>query len=135
MTKHQAADITFLALTLWREARGESIECREAIASVIMTRAASPGWWGKDVMGVVTCPWQFSSLTDPKDRQLTTWPKSDDKQWLECLVIAEHAIALGFESAGDHYYDNSIKAPKWANHEKFVKQIGRVKFYRLNGGK
>ena len=127
-------DVVFLALALWREARGESVECRKAIAAVVMARANAPGWWGRGVMGVLFQKWQFSSLTDPKDAQLTFWPKEDDKQWLECMTIAEDAVGHRLNSIkADHYHDVSIKPPKWADESKFVKQIDRVRFYNLRG--
>jgi spore germination cell wall hydrolase CwlJ-like protein len=31
----------------------------------------------------------------------------------------------------DSYYDTSIKAPVWATDDKFVRQIGRLRFYNL----
>jgi len=126
------ADKAFLALTLWREARGESIEVRIAIAFVILNRVKNPGWWGKDIMSVLFKKWQFSSLTDPKDKQLTTWPAKEDKQWQECLKIACDILDGQIKNPifhADSYYDISIPAPKWATPNSFIKQIGRVRFY------
>ena len=129
------ADVAFLALTVWREARGESDECKEAVAMCIMNRVQRPSWWGKDIMSVCFKKWQFSSLTDPKDPQLTTWPDSNDKSWKACLKIATQAIYGWLEHpapGADHYYDISIKAPYWADEKKFVKQIGRIRFFDLD---
>ena len=134
MMNHHA-DITFLALTVWREARGEGSEGKLAVAKCILNRVQKPGWWGKDIMSVVFKKWQFSSLTDPKDPQLTTWPKSDDKAWIESLDIAEKALTwtTGHPAPGaDSYYDISISPPKWATDNCFVKQLGRLRFYNVD---
>src|SRR4051812_40650998 len=78
----------YLGLVIWREARGEPIDSRAAVAHVVMTRVARPGWWGSNVVEVITKKWQFSSMTDPKDRQLTTWPQEGNVLWTECLGLA-----------------------------------------------
>ena len=134
VTEQEAADIAFLALTLWREARGESEECLAGIAGCIMNRVSHPAWWGKDVMSVCFKKWQFSSLTDPNDKQLTKWPAIDDSSWQRCLKMAKCAIQGIIQNpapGANHYYDISIGPPKWADQSKFVCQIGRVRFYRL----
>lgn len=129
------ADVTFLALTVWREARGESEEGKIAVAMSIINRVKSPSWWGNDVQSVIFKKWQYSSLTDPKDPQLTTWPKTNDKSWSDCLCIAYDVLfnlVPNSAPSADSYYDISIKAPYWADDKFFVKQIGRLKFYNLD---
>lgn len=127
------ADITFLALCLWREARGEVLPlARIAVAWVVMTRVKLGGWWGADVMSVLFHPEQFSSLTAEKDPQLATWPRSGDLVWEECLTIAEQVYFGGTANpviGATHYYDVSIPAPAWAETGQFLKQIGRLRFY------
>ncbi len=128
------ADKTFLALCLWREARGETAAVQAGVVHVILNRVKRPSWWGRDLMSVIFKRWQFSSLTDPKDRQLTTWPTAVDKSWQQCLQIA-HAASAGTlfnpVAGADHYYDISIPAPPWAETGRFVSQIGRIRFYDL----
>jgi len=134
MTLATAAEITFLALAIWRESRGEPIETRIAIAQVAATRAKHPSWWGRDILSVLFRKWQFSSLTDPRDPQLTTWPGADDETWKECLQIAADTIAgrtAITTPEADHYHDISIPPPEWAIKEKYLRQIGRVRFYKL----
>ena len=129
------ADVTFLALVLWREARGEDKETQAGIAHVVLNRVKRPSWWGSDVMDVIFKKWQFSSLTDPKDKQLTTWPKARDKSWAQCLLLADDALAGTLKNpvpGADSYYDVSIPAPKWATKENFVSQIGKVRFFNLD---
>jgi len=90
--RQQMADRVFLALMIWREARGESPDGKQAVAHVALTRSLRPGWWGRALMGVLFKKWQFSSLTDPNDRQLTTWPKSTDQPWIDSLDIASNVL-------------------------------------------
>ena len=139
MNQQEHADKTFLALTIWREARGEPDEAKTAVAYCVLNRVDRPTWWGKDVMSVVFKKWQFSSMTDPKDPQLTTWPQSTDSSWPKCLSIACRAYDRALENpviGADSYYDISLdkigKAPKWATEETFVRQIGKIKFYNLD---
>lgn len=140
LTVQNCSDATFLALALWREARGEPEECRRAIVSCILNRVARPGWWGKSVSEVLFKKWQFSSLTDPRDPQLTTWPAHSDQSWKECLDIAWDMLVWGnvvnTVPGADSYYDVSLdmagKPPFWIKEARFVKQIGRVKFYDVD---
>jgi spore germination cell wall hydrolase CwlJ-like protein len=128
-------EISLLALTLWREARGESFEAKVAVAHSIKNRVDRPTWWGQDWVSVLTKKWQYSSLTDPKDRQLTTWPKSDDASFVECLNVAEGVRGGYFNSplkGADSYYDDSIAPPSWATPETFVGTIGRLHFHNLD---
>lgn len=127
------ANIFYLAFVIWREARGESPDARAGVAFTVLFRAAHPGWWGVDIPSVVTKKWQFSSMTDPRDPQLTTWPVMTDSAWLECLQLARGAVDGTVQNpapGADSYYDISIPAPKWATPATFVVQLGRIKFHR-----
>lgn len=131
----KSAEITLLALTVWREARGESRECRLAVAFSILNRVTNPKWWGNDILSVIRKKWQYSSLTDPKDRQLTTWPAFDDPTWFECLTVAMNALDGSIPNpvpGADSYYDNSITAPPWTKTARFAKQIGRILFFDVD---
>lgn len=131
----EKAAFGFLALTLWREARGETDECIAAVAHCILNRVKKPSWWGNSIYSVVTKKWQFSSLTDPKDRQLGLFASEGDLSWHRCLSIADKVILGEIENSvlgADSYYDISISAPKWAKDARFVRQIGRVKFYDID---
>jgi spore germination cell wall hydrolase CwlJ-like protein len=136
----EATEKVFLALAVWREARGESYEGKAAVASSIMNRVARPSWWGHDLLSVIFKKWQYSSMTDPKDKQLTTWPQKYAVDWIECLQAASNAVdGIADKRASenpvpgaDGYYDISISPPKWATPETFVKQIGKLRFYNLD---
>lgn len=132
MTPQQSADLAFMALVLWREARGESLLAKVAVACSVMNRVWKPCWWGTDVASVLFKKWQYSSVTDPHDPQLTTWPRTADQSWQECLTVADGVLAgrmLNPVKGADSYHDTSISPPKWATPESFVAQIGNLLFY------
>jgi len=126
----------YLGLVTWREARGEGASCMTAVAQSIMNRVNSPKWWGTSVSSVVTKKWQYSSMTDPRDQQLTTWPQDGDPEWECAMCIARDVIAGSAANpapGADSYYDISIPPPNWADPTKFVAQVGRIRFYNLDG--
>ena len=128
------SDKVFLALVVWREARGESLLAQIAVAMSVLNRVHKPCWWGQDVMSVIFKKWQYSSMTDPKDKQLTTWPQNN-YEWKQCLQVASDAIyGLSPDPApyADSYYDDSIQPPKWATPDMFVCKIGRLNFYNVD---
>jgi N-acetylmuramoyl-L-alanine amidase len=129
------ADTSFLALDVWREARGESYQCKLAVASTVIQRVRLRRWYGTDVMSVLFKKWQYSSLTNPKDPQLTTWPASSDQSWIDSLTAAYMILTNKVDSpapGADSYFDESIAPPSWAVPADLVVQIGRLKFYDLN---
>ena len=131
----EATEKVFLALVIWREARGETYEGKAAVASSILNRVHKPSWWGDGILTVVFKRWQYSSMTDPRDRQLTTWPQKFAPAWIECLQVASDAIDGVLKNpvpGADGYYDISIPPPKWATPETFVRQIGNLRFYNLD---
>lgn len=135
MNQQDYADRAFAALTVWREARGESAAAQSGVAHCIMNRVRRPSWWGRDIMSVVFKKWQFSSLTDPQDRQLTTWPRTDDPSWTMSLNITCAVLDGTLPNpvpGADSYYDTSIQAPYWATPETFVGQFGRIRFHNLD---
>jgi spore germination cell wall hydrolase CwlJ-like protein len=129
----------FLALVLWREARGETPDVRAAIAYVVLTRSNKPSWWGRSVLGVIFKRLQFSSLTAPGDPQLVTWPSpppdgnsADWQAWTDCLTTSAAVLAGSIPNptpGADSYYDISIRAPAWATTGTFIGQLGNVRFY------
>jgi N-acetylmuramoyl-L-alanine amidase len=130
------ADTFTLALVVWREARGEAPDGRAAVAHSIVTRVAHPGWWGSDVMSVVYKKWQYSSMTDPHDAQLTVWPQPGDPRWWECLQLACDVLEGKVPNpapGADSYYDESLAEfpPKWATAGNFVKKVGRLFFHAV----
>lgn len=131
----RTTNLFYLAFVLWREARNESRAGKIALVFSIMNRVSKPKWWGNDVPSVVTKKWQYSSMTDPNDKQLVLYPVFD-QSWTECLSAA---IAVYDEQVqnpiggADSYYATYIPQPKWAKDEYFVAQIGAHRFYNTDG--
>lgn len=135
----QASDMIFLALTIWREARGESEEVQRGVAFSILNRMQKPAWWNShktnDVPSVVFKRLQYSSLTHKYDPQLRTWPPaSDDPVWLQCIQVASEALSQVSDNpvaGANSYYDVSISPPVWATKASFVVQLGRICFHEV----
>lgn len=125
---------TMLALTMWREARGESREGMRAVGHVIRNRMLA-GWGDWD--HVITAKWQFSSLTAPRDSQLIVWPDSPDSSFELAMQLAND-IYLGNDSditGKALYYRNAQTATsEWfqkhvANKMCKTATIGHHEFY------
>jgi N-acetylmuramoyl-L-alanine amidase len=129
-------EIFYVAFVLWREARGESVQTKLGVACSIRNRVIRPSWWGRSYVDVITKKWQYSSITDPNDKQLTTWPNPfTNLAFQECFEVARSVVdgeAMSPVPGADSYFDISIEAPKWATSDKFVGQLGRIKFYNMD---
>lgn len=135
LTLPDAADRVFLALMIWREARGEPLDGQLAVGFTVVERIRSGiKWWGTDVLSALFTKYQYSSLTAMRDPQLTTWPFSGDRRWQKCLSIADLILsgqAKNPAPGADSYYDISIKPPSWATTDKHVVDIGRLRFFKV----
>jgi cell wall hydrolase len=126
-----------LALTIWREARGEKAEAQHGVAFTVLNRVARPGWWGRTIDDVCTKRWQYSSLTDPKDPQLTKWPLVSDPSWRASWIAAGEVldgVVTNLVPGADSYYDDSIAAspPVWSKTARFVGKMGRLNFFDVD---
>ena len=129
------ADGFFLALTVWKEARGEPDDVKLAVAYSILERAKNPKWWGTDIMSVVGKPWQYSSMTALHDPNLIQWPQSNDPSWDSSVAAASDAMAgtaPNPATGADSYFDDSISPPAWATPERFVARLGRLNFFDMD---
>jgi conjugal transfer mating pair stabilization protein TraG len=83
-------DQALMALCLWREARGEGADGMKAVACVIRNRVLRRHTsYAIEVMR----PWQFTSMTDPKDPEYRLMPDPKDASWGKAQAVAEMAIA------------------------------------------
>jgi hypothetical protein len=117
--------IFWCALTAYHEARGEGQEAQEAVCHVVLNRMAKSG---KLAYEVVFKPFQFTWANDGNRP-----PIKEYHSFLLCLTSADRAIAA--RSSGStldgatHFHDVSM-VPTWAPKMYFVKQVGKLKFYR-----
>jgi len=141
--------VPILAITLWGEARSESLEGRVAVASVVRNRVLS-GRFGRDYRAVCLAPWQFSCWGRKGGEQnhaavMDAAGKVARGQGLtpllrECLWIAEGVIAGDLTDAShgaDHYLTRALYdspgAPVWARRYRVTAQVGRHVFLASDG--
>lgn len=136
-----------LALTLWREARGQSADAQLAIAHVICNRATDKlERWPKSIVSVITQQSQFTSIVPPQHitpaemSNAVTWPKPSEPtswtQFVQCCAIADQvgnaAEAKDPTLGANHYYSDPIpEVPAWADASKQTAHIGPFHFFKL----
>ena len=118
-----------IAVAVYHEARGESLQGQLAVAKVIMNRAASgkyPGSW----CGVVKQPWQFS-FVNPRSGYM---PSVDEAStaWRKALGVTRLAVANAVDSVPSEclWYHADYVAPSWGRRLTKVEKIGAHIFYR-----
>ena len=141
MNPQQQAELALLALVVWREARGEVLFTKQAVAWSIRNRVLSPGWWGHSWWSVILMPMQYSSFnrTDPN---ATKWPMQVDPSWEDALQVAADVYTpdltvapkiLDLTRGAVSYFDQSEddNPPNWAKSGLFkhVCDFGRLHFY------
>lgn len=124
-----------LALNVFHEARGETLEGQQAVAQVTMNRA------GRDpnkLCDVVFKPKQFSwanPLTSTKGSERARLAQhfipKEDKAWNLARAVA-YSTANGyvpdFTHGATYYHTKSVK-PRWRKEFKLVAVIGQHRFY------
>lgn len=118
-----------IAVAIYHEARGESLDGQLAVARVIMNRAASgkyPGSW----CGVVKQPWQFS-FVNPRTGQYPS-VNGASAAWRKAQAITRLAISNAVPSLSNDvlWYHADYVAPSWGRRLSFVQKIGTHIFYR-----
>jgi N-acetylmuramoyl-L-alanine amidase len=121
------AEANCIAVAVYHEARGETLEGQLAVARVIMNRASSgryPGTW----CGVVKQPWQFSFVRNGY------MPGVDEGSiaWRNALGVTRIAINDAVPSLSNDvlWYHANYVAPSWGRRLTRVSQIGAHIFYR-----
>jgi hypothetical protein len=116
-----------IAVAVYHEARGESLEGQMAVAKVIMNRAAS-GKYPTSWCGVVKQPWQFSFVRKGR------FPSVDQSsvQWRKALGVTRLAVANAVQSVPSDtlWYHADYVAPSWGRRLTRVEKIGAHIFYR-----
>ncbi len=118
-----------IAVAVYHEARGESLEGQLAVAKVIMNRAAS-GKYPTSWCGVVKQPWQFS-FVNPRSGYMPSVDQSS-AAWQKALGVTRLAVANAVDSVpGDClWYHADYVAPSWGRRLTRVNKIGAHIFYR-----
>lgn len=136
---YKEMEVDVLARTLWGEARGEGKTGMEAVAMVILNRAAIAQerggyWWGNSVIEACQKPYQFScwNKEDPNYRKLISVTDADI-YFATAQRVARRAL-LGFlkdPTRGATHYHARHMMPSWAKGQSPCAVIGRHIFYRL----
>jgi N-acetylmuramoyl-L-alanine amidase len=119
----EMAIVTCLALNIYHESRGESIDAQMLVAEVTINRAQEEN---KTVCEVVWEEDQFSWTNDGKSDR----PKDLDA-YAQSVILANQALTdpsslLG--SGANHYHEASVH-PSWAKHMTRLGQYGKHIFY------
>jgi len=116
-----------IAVAVYHEARGESLEGQMAVAKVIMNRAAS-GKYPSSWCGVVKQPWQFSFVHHGQ------MPSVDQPSsaWRKALGVPRLTVANAVNTvpADVLWYHADYVAPSWGRRLTRVEKIGAHIFYR-----
>ena len=116
-----------IAVAVYHEARGETLEGQLAVARVIMNRAVS-GRYPASWCGVVKQPWQFSFVRNGR------MPSVDESStaWRNALGVTRLAINNAVQSVPTDclWYHANYVAPSWGRRLTRVSQIGAHIFYR-----
>ena len=118
-----------MAVAVYHEARGETLDGQLAVARVIMNRAAS-GKYPSSWCGVVKQPWQFS-FVNPRtgympgvDQASAAWRKA---QGITRLAMANVVPSLSTDVL---WYHADYVAPSWGRRLSRASKIGTHIFYR-----
>ena len=116
-----------IAVAVYHEARGETLEGQLAVAKVIMNRASS-GKYPASWCGVVKQPWQFSFVRQGR------FPSVDQGSaaWHKALGVTRLAVANAVQSVPSDclWYHADYVAPSWGRRLTRVNKIGAHIFYR-----
>ena len=118
-----------MAVAVYHEARGETLEGQLAVARVIMNRAAS-GKYPTNWCGVVKQPWQFS-FVNPRTGVMPGVDQAS-ASWRKAQGITRLAMANAVQSVPTDclWYHANYVAPSWGRRLTKVSQIGAHIFYR-----
>lgn len=116
-----------LAVAVYHEARGESLDGQLAVANVVINRARSgkyPSTW----CGVVKQPWQFSFVRKGRFPAVN----ENSQSWVNAQAIARIAASNTAAKVGPDvlWYHADYVAPSWGRRLTFVEKIGTHIFYR-----
>ena len=131
------SDVVLLALCIWGEARGESLEGQVAVAHVVLNRAITGGWWGDSVREVILKEYQFSAFAEGGPvlnrlrREGLAGPMSSHK-WMTYRTVAGMVLAgltVDPTDGATHFHARWM-TPGWAALMDKTTSIGGHIFYK-----
>jgi spore germination cell wall hydrolase CwlJ-like protein len=131
---YKSSELMLLALCIWREARGESIEAKRGVASVIRNRCAlAPAQGFKSTASAnILKPWAFSSFMQG-DPNAVKYPAEADPSWHDSLAAAGiDGKSPDLSCGAVFYYSKPLTcAPHAWGQVYHSATIGGLEFYRL----
>ncbi len=114
-----------LALNIYHEARGESLEGQKAVAAVTLNRVRS----GKFPGSVCAVVWQASQFSWTLTQR--SYFPTDMKAWVQAMDIAKSSLDKKAAAEYDNllYYHSKRVRPSWSKHKRFVARVGSHLFY------
>ena len=127
--KAAAADINCLAMNVYHEARGESVEGQAAVAWVTMNRVHHD-YFPNDVCDVVWQPSQFSWTNDGKSDAT-----NNAEAWHQAYAVARDVYYNRVEDPTDGalFYHATRVNPSWNRQMHRVATIENHVFYQWDG--
>jgi len=118
-----------IAVAVYHEARGESVEGQLAVARVIMNRAAS-GKYPASWCGAVKQPWQFS-FVNPRTGEFP-YTDMNSNSWRKAVAVTRLAVSNAIPTLSNDvlWYHADYVAPSWGRRLTRVNKIGTHIFYR-----
>lgn len=118
---YSTEDVYFLAEAIYFEARGESPECREQVANVIVSRYYSHRF-PNTIKGVVWQAKQFSYTHDGKVEAMDDWMSRMRAQEIAHYVLS--GKSLDKTGGSLFYYNPHLASPDWAKDMKLMYTCG-----------
>ena len=142
---YSKSEIDCLTIAVYKEARGESLEGKIAVAEVIRNRKNHSTLFPKTLCGVVAQRGQFSWYYGPRSLQIKPGqlkqPK-DKSAYLDANKAAVEALNGSDLTHGSLYFvhrrvameslsrdDSDVKKQRWLKKMKFQVMIGQHRFY------
>jgi N-acetylmuramoyl-L-alanine amidase len=135
-------DLWLAAITIWREARGQSMAVKTAIWHVIQNRTRDEKRrWPRTISGVVLQHAQFSSMTVAGDPNLVAWPvqpipgqagSNDWQAWLDCQTVVESPLPADPTNGANMYESEPANSPPyWVKDATLTLDLINTRFYKL----
>ena len=118
--------LTCIAIAIYFEARGESIEGQQMVAATIINRVNHPQF-PATACDVVKQRKQFSFYSDGKSDKPT-----ESQAYLRAARIASEALKEGVVNETSLYFHSVAVRPIWRHKLKRIGKIGNHVFYADN---
>jgi len=131
-------DNKVLGLTIYGEARGESVDGKVAVGGTILTRKKHNSWYGNTIKKVCFKQYQYSCYNEKDPNYMIL--KGIAQNFLDCcdkdkILKSCYNIANGLiegtvipEFEATHYHTDAVE-PVWKDDLKYIGKIGHHIFY------